>query len=123
MPNPENLQPFHPGPDSRRHPGRKPGSKNTSTIVKNLLETELSDIKSKKVRKLVEQYDSKNIKEAIIYAMVERSLNGGLKATEFLFKYLDAEMLLDNSVFSAGSIEIHVVDPKKFKNENLKESK
>jgi len=110
--NTENLKPFQPGFDSRRQNGRKEGSKNTSTIIKGLLETELDDIKSKKVRKLVEQYESRNIKEAIIYAMIERSLNGGLKATEFLFKYLDAGTLLDNSIFSANAIEIHVVDPK-----------
>lgn len=118
MPNLENLKPFQSGFDPRRQNGRKEGSRNTSTIVKDLLETELSDIKSKKIKKLVEQYESRNIKEAIIFAMIERSLNGGLKAAEFLFKYHDAEILTDNSVFGARQIKIHIVDPKNPNREN-----
>ncbi len=107
MANIDNLKPFKKGYDPRRQNGRKKGSKNTATLVKSILETELSEVKSEKMRELIEQYSSRDVREAIIYAMVEKSLSGSIKSTEWLFKYLDTEVARTDTTSFFNAPEIH----------------
>ena len=119
MSNEQNLNPFQKGYDPRRQKGRKEGSRNTSTVVKDLLETDLEYIKNSQIRKLVEKYDSRTIREAIIGSMVEKALDGNLKTVQWLFDYMDKDDLLANSPFTANRIVVEVVNPKNKSTENI----
>lgn len=111
MSNETNLIPFQKGYDPKRQNGRKKGSKNISTLVQNLLETDLEKIKSSSVKKLIQNHGSANAKEAIILAMTQKALNGDIKATEWLFKFLEEKEVKEESFFN-GDIKIEIIDPK-----------
>ncbi|MBR2579216.1 MAG: hypothetical protein IKE41_03690 [Clostridia bacterium] len=111
--NSENLIPFKKGFDSRRQNGRKPGSRNVSTIIKELLDSSLEDISNARIRKLVEKSGSKTIKEAIILGVLEKSIKGDMKSVEWIFNYVDREELKDApGFFDTNEIKITIVDPK-----------
>lgn len=119
MSNEQNLNPFQKGHDPRRQKGRKKGSRNTATIIRDLLETDLKYIKSSQIRKLVEKYDSRTIREAIVGSMAEKALDGNLKTVQWLFDYMDKDDLLANSPFTANKIVVEVVNPKNKSTENI----
>jgi len=111
--NTKNLVPFKKGFDPRRQNGRKVGSKNVSTIIKELLDSSLEDIPNARIRKMLEKSGSKTIKEAIILGVLEKSLKGDMKSVEWIFSYNDREELKDNPrFFDTNEIKITIVDPK-----------
>ena len=113
----DNLMPFKKGFDERRQNGRKKGSKNISTLVRALLETNSEKLKSDSVKKLIQAHGSRTAKEAIILAVMQKALSGDIKATEWLFNYLDQQENSEGSFFN-GDIKIEIIDPKR-KNEDL----
>lgn len=111
--NIENLKPFQKGDDPRRQNGRKEGSKNISTIVKELLDSDLDDISDPEIKKLIQKVNAKTAKEAIIYTVLKKSLGGDIKATEWLCSYLEnVESQKEPGFFDANKIEIQIVEPK-----------
>ena len=111
MVNTENLKPFQKGEDPRRQNGRKVGSKNVSTIVRNLLESDLSKINSNSVKNLIEKQNYRTAKEAIVSVMIEKALEGDLKSVEWLFKYIDQDDNLNQGFFEKP-LAITIIDPK-----------
>lgn len=112
MPNTNNLIPFHKGYDSRRQNGRKAGSKNVSTVVKELLDLEPSEITNDKIKSLVKKQNARSVKEAILSVAIIKSLNGDIRTTQWLFSYLDlAENINQLGLFNGGEIQITVVNP------------
>ena len=107
----ENLIPFKKGFDERRRNGRKKGSKNISTIIQNILEADFPNIKSNSVKELIQKHGSKTAKEAIILAVTQKALNGDMKATEWLFGYLNKNETAKENFFNSD-IKIEIIDPK-----------
>lgn len=70
--NQNNLVPFKKGFDERRQIGRKVGSKNISTIVDDILNQDITEIKSPEIKALINCQKSKTVKEAIINAIVKK---------------------------------------------------
>lgn len=111
--NLENLKPFQKGDDPRRQNGRKPGSKNISTLIKELLDSDLENISDSEIKKSIQKTNSRTAKEAIIHAVIKKSLDGDLKSTEWLCSYLDeASPQKQAGFFDSKEIEIHIIDPK-----------
>lgn len=118
MANINNLIPFQKGYDSRRQNGRKVGSKNVSTIVKELLDSDLSEITNDKIKSLVKKQNAKSVKEAILSVAIIKSLNGDIRTMQWLFSYLDVAENIDQlGLFNGGEIQITVVDPKSNKSD------
>ena len=112
MPNTNNLIPFHKGYDSRRQNGRKAGSKNVSTVVKELLDLEPSEITNDKIKSLVKKQNARTVKEAILSVAIIKSLNGDIRTTQWLFSYLDLAENIDQwGLFNGGELQITVVNP------------
>lgn len=118
MSNINNLIPFQKGYDSRRQNGRKTGSRNVSTVVKELLDLEPSEITNDKIKSLVKKQNAKSVKEAILSVAIIKSLNGDIRTTQWLFSYLDiAENIDQLGLFNGGEIQITVIDPKSTKSD------
>lgn len=113
MANNQNLIPFSKGPDPRRQNGRKPGSKNLTTLIKDMLDANIDDISNPQIRKLLQEYNSKNIKEAIVSALIIKSIKkSDPRIAELLFKYTEyTENPANKSVLDDGKIEITIVEP------------
>lgn len=118
MTNHENLVPFQKGYDERRQNGRKRGSKNVSTIVKEILETDFEEIKSESLKNLIQKQNCRTAKEAIISAITQRALDGDLKSTEWIFKYIERDETKNKSFFE-GPLQITIIDPKNKTEKNL----
>lgn len=109
--NSQNLIPFQKGYDSRRQNGRKKGSKNVSTIIKDLLETDFKKIKNSSLKSKIEKQNSKTAKEAIISVIIQKALSGDIKSVEWLFSRIERNEPEANNFFNSP-IEITIVDPK-----------
>lgn len=111
--NLENLKPFQKGDDPRRQNGRKPGSKNISTIVKEILDADLDEISDSEIKKLVQKTNSRTVKEAIVHTIIRKSLTGDIKATDWVCSYLEnIESQSEPRFFDSKEIEIRIVEPK-----------
>lgn len=115
--NQKNLVPFQKGHDERRQNGRKTGSKNVSTIVREVLETDFDDVKFDKIRDLIKKQNSRTAKEAIVSVITQKALNGDMKSVEWIFKYIDQDESSSQNFFEKP-LEIVIIDPKQ-KTENL----
>jgi hypothetical protein len=91
MTNTQNLKPFQTGHDERRQIGRKVGSKNVATLVKDLLNRELSKdvITDDTLKTLINDSPSKSMISAVILAVCQKALDGDIRAANLLLKYLD----------------------------------
>lgn len=86
MANNENLTPWEPG-TSGNPAGRERGSKNWSTIVRELLDDpELAESMLKKKPGWWDKLPNKNAHEAITMAMAIKALGGDVKAATWLRK-------------------------------------
>ena len=109
----KNLRPFKKGYDERRQIGRKLGSKNISTIVNELLAKDLDDFASEKIKKLISKYNSRTVRDAILAKTIELSLQGDLKASQWLFSYLDLDEAKQSpqSFFNQKELKIKIIEP------------
>lgn len=112
MTNNQNLIPFAKGPDPRRQNGRKPGSKNIATLVKEMLDADLDSIPNSEIKKLLQNSNSKNAKEAIISALIIKTIKkSDPRTAELLFRYTEyTENPANKSVLDDGKIEITIVE-------------
>lgn len=108
--NQNNLVPFKKGFDERRQVGRKTGSKNISTIIDDVLNQGITEVKSPELKALINRQKSRTVKEAIVYAIVKNALSGELKSAQWLVEMLPEEKEVENSYFNQP-IEIHIVNP------------
>lgn len=113
MANSQNLIPFSKGPDPRRQKGRKPGSKNIATLIKEMLDADLEDVSNSEIKKLLQKSDSRNVKEAIVSALIIKTIQkSDPRTAELLFKYTEyTENPANKSVLDDGKIEITIVEP------------
>ena len=118
MTSQSNLVPFQKGYDERRQNGRKRGSKNISTIVKEILETDFENIESESLKKLIQKQNYRTAKEAIVSVITQKALEGDLKSAEWIFKYIDQDEA-ENRSFFEKPLQITIVDPKNKVEENL----
>lgn len=109
--NSQNLVPFQKGYDSRRQNGRKKGSKNVSTIIKDLLETDFKKIKNSSLKSKIEKQNSKTAKEAIISVIIQKALSGDIKSVEWLFSHIERNEPVEENNFFNRPIEITIIDP------------
>lgn len=111
--NTDNLIPFQKGNDPRRQVGRKKGSKNISTLIRDLLDCDVEKIHDGEIRKLICKTNSRTAKEAIILAVLKKSLKGDIKATEWLCSYLEnVEAQTEPSFFDRDKLQIEIIEPK-----------
>lgn len=115
-PNPplENLKPFQPG-QSGNPAGKPKGLKNWSTVVQELLDDEelLERLLTEDKPKWLDGMKSKRAAEAIVAAMVIRSVGGDHKAAEWLRKtgYGDRLVLEDpDGLFKQSKLTVEIVD-------------
>lgn len=80
MPNPENLvgQGFHTDPDRINKDGRPRGSKNLSTILREMLEEEVEVVIDGKKEK-------KKFQDVIIRKLVKKANDGDMRAIQEIF--------------------------------------
>jgi len=110
----KNLKPWKPG-QSGNPAGRKPGSKNVSTIVRELLEQDVIDgvlggiplsqsIKSK----------STTYSQAMVLVMIQKALDGDVRAVRWLADREDRSYITDDpqSFFNKSELVIKVVGSK-----------
>lgn len=111
--NIDNLRPFKKGYDERRQIGRKLGSKNISTVVNELLTKDLDDFSSEKIKNLILKYNSRTVRDAILIKTIEQSLKGDLKASQWLFSYLDLDEANQSSqgFFNQKELKIKIIEP------------
>ncbi len=122
--NQQNLQPFQKGYDSRRQNGRKKGSKNISTIIRDLLDTKLENITNEEIKDLVAKQNSRTIKEAIISVAIKNALKGDLKTSQWLvdkISVLEEPNEENLGFFDSKDITITIVDPKHREDKIIKE--
>lgn len=81
-----NLKPFTGADDPRRQNGRKKGSKNVSTLVREMLNREI-DFRlpiDESFKDIASNNASTTYMEAIVMSMIIKSLNGDVRATTWL---------------------------------------
>ena len=114
MANNQNLIPFAKGPDPRRQNGRKPGSKNIATLVKEMLDSDLDNTSNSEIKELLKKSNSRNVKEAIISALIIKTIQkSDPRTAELLFRYTEyTENPANQSIFDDRKIEITIIEPK-----------
>lgn len=85
MPNPENLkEPWKPGDPSPNPAGRPKGSRNLSTILREMLEEEIEvNIDGVKERK--------KLQDLIIRKLIKKANDGNLRAIEQIFDRVEGK--------------------------------
>lgn len=115
MANEQNLIPFKPG-QSGNPKGKKPGTKNLSTIVRDILESELEwdKIPINRAGELAKRYHGTRGWDALVYIQIGKAFTGDSKAVNFLRKagYGDKiTHVVDEGLFTSGSLKIEIVNP------------
>lgn len=110
-----NLKPWQPG-QSGNPTGRKVGSKNVSTIVRELLEKDASEelLASSKLTDLANG-EPTSYAQAIVYAMLQKALMGNVRAVCWLTEQqalVIASETGENGLFEATKLQIEIVPPK-----------
>ena len=115
MANIQNLKPFTGGDDPRRQNGRKVGSLNRATIIKEILahQVEPQKMLSLKAKHLCEAVGShRSYFEAIVYSLINRSLEGDSRASDALLRATERiEAEEPSDFFSTQEIQITIVNP------------
>lgn len=109
--NYQNLKPWKPG-QSGNPAGRKQGSKNVSTIVRELLEQDakdsvLGDIPLSDLTK----GKSTSYAQAMVLVMIQKALEGDVRAVRWLADREDRSYIMDNptNFFNKPELVIRVV--------------
>lgn len=109
--NYSNLKPWKPG-QSGNPAGRKPGSKNVSTIVRELLEQDVKDSVLGDIP-LSESIkgNSTSYAQAMVLVMIQKALEGDVRAVRWLADREDKSYIVDNpnNFFNKPEIVIRVV--------------
>jgi len=113
--NNPNLKPWKPG-QSGNPAGRKVGSKNVSTIVRELLEQDVSDhlLTSSNIADLTNRKPT-SYAQAIILAMLKKALTGNVQASCWLVEQQRLSYTSEtsqNGLFQTSKLEIEIVTPK-----------
>lgn len=103
MANINNLKPFTGVNDPRRQNGRKKGSKNLSTIVGELLDTDMS--LTEPIDEGLKRYFQNSpttYAKAIAMAMIIKAINGDVRAATWISNYADRQLPgeMDTGFFS-----------------------
>ena len=106
--NNQNLKPFKSGYDPRRQNGRKQGSKNNATLVKEFMDTGFENLGNKNLQELIAEMGGRNAREALILSLLMKSLSGDFRAAEFLLRYGDTDDTLNSEDFNKP-IEIKII--------------
>ena len=113
MPNKNfsNLKPWKPG-QSGNPAGRKPGSKNVSTIVRKLLEQDAKDgiLSDSSLTDLVSG-QSTSYAQAMVLAMIKKGLEGNVQAVSWLAERQDRSFIAEDKTgfFNTPKLVIEVV--------------
>lgn len=110
-----NLKPWQPG-QSGNPAGRKVGSKNVSTIVRELLEQDASEqlLISNNIADLANGKPT-SYAQAIVLAMLKKALTGNVQAACWLTEQQllsNASKTGENGLFNASKLQIEIVPPK-----------
>lgn len=92
MANIDNLKPFTGSDDPRRQNGRKKGSKNLSSIVNDLLSSNI-DL-TEPISDEMKQYfknSSTTYAKAIAMAMIIKAINGDVRAANWISTFTDKQ--------------------------------
>jgi hypothetical protein len=113
--NNPNLKPWKPG-QSGNPAGRKVGSKNVSTIVRELLEQDVSDqlLTSSNIADLTNGKPT-CYAQAIVLAMLKKALTGNVQAACWLVEQQRLSYTSEtsqNGLFQTSKLEIEIVTPK-----------
>ncbi len=110
----KNLKPWKPG-QSGNPTGRKPGSKNVSTIVRELLEQDVMEgvLGGIPLSKSIKG-KSTSYAQAMVLVMIQKALEGDVRAVRWLADREDRSYILDDpkSFFSKSELVIKVVRSK-----------
>ena len=113
-----NLKPFSKNDPRINRAGRKPGVKNWSKIVQDLLgDEELLEkiLPAGKRPEFLETLPNKNAASAIVAVMVVNAIKGDQKSAEWLRKTGFGDKLLhefEDGLFQSTKIEVEIVKPK-----------
>lgn len=90
MTNTGNLRPFTGADDPRRQNGRKKGSKNMATIVRELLDEELDKkLPINDEMKLYAKNSPLTYSKTVALAMLIKAINGDVRAAIWISNYAD----------------------------------
>jgi len=104
-----NLKPWQAG-ISGNPSGRKPGSRNISTIVRELLEQEVdSDFPINEQLVKILNGKSKSYVEAVVIAMTKKAIDGDVRAATWLVEQQQKGESKDGGLFNATKLEIEIV--------------
>lgn len=110
----KNLKPWKPG-QSGNPAGRKPGSKNVSTIVRELLEQDAieSVLGGIPLSKSIKG-KSTSYAQAMVLVMIQKALEGDVRAVRWLADREDRSYIIDNpqNFFNKPELVIKVVGSK-----------
>ncbi len=104
-----NLKPWQAGM-SGNPSGRKPGSRNISTIVRELFEQDVADdfpVNQQLVKILSGK--SKSYVEAVVIAMTKKAIDGDVRAATWLVEQQQKGDPKDGGLFNATKLEIEIV--------------
>src|SRR5215210_6970327 len=91
-----NLKPWKPG-QSGNPAGRKPGSKNVSTIVRKLLEQDaVEEILSSSNLNNLANNQTTSYAQAMVLAMIKKALEGNVQAVSWLAERQDRSYITDD---------------------------
>lgn len=107
----ENLIPFKKGFDSRRQVGRKVGSLNRCTVIKTLLNNNISPdmIFSPTTKERLRGMSDRSYLEAITMTLINQSLDGSHQAANILLRELRKIDEEEPSAMFNGANEIKIV--------------
>lgn len=108
----DNLTPWIPG-QSGNAAGRKPGSKNISTIVRDLLEQDADAglLENSRIADLTNG-KSTSYAQAVVLAMLKKALGGSVQAACWLAEQQErncASERADNGLFNASRLTVEVI--------------
>lgn len=103
-----NLKPWQPG-TSGNPTGRKPGSRNVSTIVRELLEQDIDDNfpMSERIAQVINGKD-KSYVEALVISMIKKAIDGDVRAATWLVEQQKGSSSSEG-LFNASKLVVEVV--------------
>ncbi len=106
-----NLNPWQPG-TSGNPSGRRPGSRNVFTLVRELLEQDIDDNfpMSDRIAQVING-KSKSYVEALVISMIKKAIDGDVRAATWLVEQQKGSPSED-SLFNTSKLVIEVVKSK-----------
>lgn len=103
-----NLKPWQPG-TSGNPAGRKPGIRNVSTIVRELLEQDIDDNfpMSERIAQVING-KSKSYIEALVISMIKKAIDGDVRAATWLIEQQKGSSSQEG-LFNASKLVVEVV--------------